>query len=118
MTKIDPEWAQIGARLRAAREYLELSQDEAATALGITRSGISLIENGKRKVNAVELSRFSQLYSQSVESFTGSHLVAPLPESVEALARAATKLSDDDREQLLSFARFLQSKQSGGGGGT
>ncbi|MGB3624697.1 MAG: helix-turn-helix transcriptional regulator [Henriciella sp.] len=118
MSNTNPEWAEIGARLKAAREYLEISQDEAAGALGVTRSAISLIESGKRKVNAVELSRFAQLYSQSVDSFTGSLKVPPLPESVEALARAATKLSDEDREQLLSFARFLQSKQPGESGGT
>ncbi|MEP0315138.1 MAG: helix-turn-helix transcriptional regulator [Hyphomonas sp.] len=113
MSKSQTEWALLGGKLKAAREYLDLSQDEAATAVGLPRSAISLIENGRRKVDAVELSRFSDLYSQSIESLTGRVASPSLPESVHALARAATELSDEDRDQLLTFARFLQNRTPG-----
>ena len=53
------QWRLIGDRLRQAREYLELKQDEAADAVGVSRSALSLIENGRRKVDAVELARFA-----------------------------------------------------------
>ncbi|NKL54500.1 helix-turn-helix domain-containing protein [Rhizobium leguminosarum] len=104
-------WRQIGERLRQAREYLELKQEEAADAVGVSRSALSQIENGRRKVDAVELSKFAQIYGQSIEALTGVANVPPLPESVQALARAATELSPDDRDELLRFAEFLQTRQ-------
>lgn len=107
------EWQQIGARLKQAREYLELKQEEAAEAAGISRSAISLIENGRRKVDAVELARFAVIYGQSIEALTGSAQLPPLPENVQALARAANELSADDRSELLRFAQFLQAKSVG-----
>lgn len=110
MSEPQEEWRLIGANLKAAREYVGLSQDEAAIGVGIARSAISLIENGRRKVDAVELAKFSDLYQQSVEALTGRGTSQPLPENVQALARAATELSREDREQLLTFARFLQNK--------
>lgn len=103
-------WQKLGEKLRVAREYLDLSQEEAANAVGMPRSALSLIENGRRKVDAVELESFAKLYRQSIESFTGSAKQAPLPENVNALARAATNLSEEDREELLRFAKFLQKK--------
>lgn len=104
------KWQQIGERLRQAREYLELKQEEAAEAIGLSRSALSLVENGRRKVDAVELARFAEVYGQTIESLTGNSTTPPLPESVQALARAATELSADDRDELLRFAEFLQSR--------
>jgi transcriptional regulator with XRE-family HTH domain len=111
------KWQQIGNRLRKAREYLELTQDEAALAVGLSRSALSLIENGRRKVDAVELSRLSHVYGQTIEALTGTAKAAPLPESVRALARAAVELSADDRAELLRFAEFLQERAPKGTGG-
>lgn len=102
------KWRQIGDRLRQAREYLELKQEEAAVAVGLSRSALSLVENGRRKVDAVELGRFAEIYGQSIEALTGVAEKKPLPESVQALARAATELSSEDRAELLRFAEFLQ----------
>jgi len=45
---------------------------------------------------------------------TGVAKTPPLPESVQALARAATELSVDDRAELLRFAKFLQLKDPKG----
>ena len=49
------ERTEFGRRLKEAREYLELSQDEVARELGIPRTAISLMESGQRKVEALEL---------------------------------------------------------------
>jgi transcriptional regulator with XRE-family HTH domain len=108
MSEETDRWQQIGDRLRQAREYLELRQEEAALAVGLSRSALSLVENGRRKVDAVELARFAEVYRQSIEALTGTAESKPLPESVQALARAATELSADDRSELLRFAEFLQ----------
>ena len=75
------QWRTIGERLRQAREYLELKQEEAAEAVGLSRSALSLVENGRRKVDAVELSRFAQVYGQSIEALTGTAETPPLPKA-------------------------------------
>lgn len=100
----------IGDRLRKAREFLELTQEEAATAVGVSRSALSLIEHGRRKVDSEELARFAKVYGQSVDALAGTSPLPPLPESVKALARAATELSASDRDELLRFAEFLQAR--------
>jgi transcriptional regulator with XRE-family HTH domain len=104
------KWRRIGDRLRLAREYLELKQEEAAEAVGLSRSALSLVENGRRKVDAVELACFAKVYNQSIEALTGASETPPLPESVQALARAASELSAADRAELLRFAEFLQTR--------
>lgn len=105
---------EIGDRLKAAREYLELTQEEASESVGISRSALSLIESGRRRVDALELAAFARLYGQSVDALSGVAEIRPLPESVHALARAATDLSQADRDELLRFARFLQAKKDDG----
>ncbi len=102
----------LGARLREAREYLELSQDEVSKGVGLPRSAISLIESGQRKVDALELKRFAELYQRPATDFTGDvdTVDAPVPEIVQHLARAAAKLTDTDRAELLRFAEFLGAK--------
>jgi transcriptional regulator with XRE-family HTH domain len=101
----------LGARLREAREYLRLSQEEVARALEVPRSAISLMEAGQRKVDAIELKRLADIYQRPIAFFTGeAGKVAPMPETVQHLARAAAKLTDRDREELLAFAQFLQAR--------
>jgi transcriptional regulator with XRE-family HTH domain len=104
----------LGAKLRDAREYLGLSQDEVSKAVGVTRSAISLIESGQRKVDALELKKLAELYQRPVVDFTGDDDVidAPIPETVQHLARAAVKLTEADRAELLRFAEFLSAKPS------
>jgi transcriptional regulator with XRE-family HTH domain len=103
--------SELGTRLKQAREYLDLSQEEVAKALSVPRSAISLIETGQRKVDSLELKRLAEIYQRPVTHFTGEAAEpADIPENVQHLARAASKLSDRDREELLRFAEFLRSR--------
>lgn len=105
------ERKSLGVRLREARDYLGLSQEEAAKAVSLTRSAISLIESGQRKVDAFELKKFAEVYQRPVSEFTGDvEIDAPLPETIQHLARAASKLTQDDQAELLRFAEFLSAK--------
>src|SRR6266571_7540336 len=67
----DDDRKTLGERLREAREYLGFSQEEVATFLGVSRSALSLIETGQRKVDALELKKLAGLYKRSVGYFTG-----------------------------------------------
>jgi transcriptional regulator with XRE-family HTH domain len=100
----------LGSRLKEAREYLNLSQDEVAKILKVPRSAVSLIEAGQRKVDAIELQKLAETYQRPIRFFIDEATPTPIPEVVQHLARAASKLTDQDREELLRFAEFLQAR--------
>jgi transcriptional regulator with XRE-family HTH domain len=104
---------KLGAKLREAREYLVLSQDEVARILGIPRTALSHIESGQRGVDALELTKLAHLYKRPVTYFTGeSQPDAGMPEDVAHLARAAAGLSEGDRRELSRFAEYLRARAS------
>jgi transcriptional regulator with XRE-family HTH domain len=102
---------QLAERLREAREYLGLSQEEVAQQMGMLRPAISQIENGNRRVDAIELGKFAKLYQRPVSFFTGEEAVGEAPQ-IEMLKRTAEELSDKDREEVLRFAEFLRARSS------
>ena len=53
----EEERRRLGDRLREARKYLGLKQEEVATYLKIPRTALTDIENGQRRVEAIELTR-------------------------------------------------------------
>jgi transcriptional regulator with XRE-family HTH domain len=108
----EEERTRLSERLKQAREYLDLSQDEVAKAVGLPRAAISLIESGQRRVEALELKKFARIYERPTSYFTGEESPVRLPEEVEHLARAAASLSSRDREELTRFAEFLQVRGS------
>lgn len=103
---------ELGARLREAREYVGLSQDEVARYLSIPRTALSHIETGQRRVDALELKKLAQLYKRPVGYFTGEEKIGEeLPTDVEHLARTAfDDLSSRDREELKRFAEYLRAR--------
>jgi transcriptional regulator with XRE-family HTH domain len=102
----DPDWAEVGRRLKGVREYLNLSQQVVSATTGVPRSAISDIERGQRKVDSLELRKFARFYSYPVGYFLGEDGAAD--ESVLALARAVAGLTEADRDELMRFAQFLR----------
>lgn len=104
---------KLGDRLREARKYLGLTQEEVAGYLRIPRTALSDIESGQRRVEAIELTRLARLYRQSVGYFTGEdEMSAELPPDVAHLARRVADLSMEDREELGRFAEYLRARAS------
>lgn len=102
----------MAQKLRECREYLGLSQDEVSTHLGIPRTALSNIENGQRKVDAIELHKLSVLYNRPINHFTGGNDHDFVPEEVKHLARTASELSKNDLKELSRFAEFLKSRST------
>ena len=106
-----PDRQTLGERLRIAREYVGMKQEDVARHLAIPRSALSHIEAGQRKVDALELTRMARLYQRSASWFTGEQdTSSELPEEVAHVARAAASLSSQDRQELARFADFLKSR--------
>jgi transcriptional regulator with XRE-family HTH domain len=109
----DADRQALGERLKEAREYVGLKQEDVAKKLGIPRSALSNIEAGSRKVDAIELAQMAKLYQRPVAWFTGedaSGAAEKMPEEVAHVARAAASLSQQDRQELARFADFLKSR--------
>lgn len=103
----DEQQMRLVERLREVREYLGLSQEFVANRTGIPRPAISAIENGKRRVEALELNALAALYKYPVTYFLDGAMEEPA--AVRAIAREAAVLTDRDREEVLHFAQFLKS---------
>ena len=103
----EPEEHRLfGSRLRESREYLGLTQAEVADVLGLPRTSVHAMEAGQRKVTGLELRRLARLYRRPVTWLLGEDQSLP-DEQVEALHRATSELTAEDKEQVLRFARFL-----------
>jgi transcriptional regulator with XRE-family HTH domain len=102
----------LGDRLRIAREYVGLKQEEVARHLDIPRSALSNMEAGLRKVDALELTRLAKLYQRPTSWFTNEEPLArdDFAPEVAHVARAAAGLSTQDRQELARFADFLKSR--------
>ena len=102
----------LSARLKEAREYCGFSQEEVARHLDVPRTAVSLMENGSRRVRALELRRLAKLYQTTMEDLTGLHQEATESETIRLVAQAAAELSTTDRDEVLRFVRFLQARPS------
>jgi transcriptional regulator with XRE-family HTH domain len=102
----------VGSNLRSARKSLGMTQEEASSALGISRSAISLIESGKRQVNSSELARFASLYHKTISELLDPEAIWKAYRNSWSFIRASPGAIDneticqrvverDDRERLL-----------------
>jgi transcriptional regulator with XRE-family HTH domain len=62
MVKVDPELAELGRAVRAAREARHLSQEELAYRSGLHRNYIGGIERGERNVGVKALLRIAKAF--------------------------------------------------------
>lgn len=65
--------AQLGSRLRAARDRRGLSQQAVADALGLPRTAITNIETGARAVSTLEMTKLADLYGQTPSYFLAAN---------------------------------------------
>jgi transcriptional regulator with XRE-family HTH domain len=106
----DPEVQAIAARLREGRTALGLTQEDVAGAVGIPRTAVAALEGGTRRVSGIELRRMSRLFRRSVAWLVGEDDDVP-PDPI--LAESVARLTPQDRDQVLAFARFLAAQQTG-----
>jgi len=94
---------RLAERLKNARTGLHLSQDYVAKQVGINRAAVALIEGGKRKVSAEELSLFSKVYGFSVDELLAGNR-SELPTTI--FARSFNELDEIDQREIVSLIEF------------
>ena len=63
---INTERTLLGAAIRDARKRSGLTQDQAAGALDITQSQLSMLENGRRRLSADMALKMSAVYGENI----------------------------------------------------
>lgn len=96
-------YEKVGNKLRKAREYLDLTQEQVASILNLGRDAIIRIEKGIRKVSADELNNFSMLYKISMEEILNDNSYVT---TEQAFARGFETLSVKDQKEILDLIRL------------
>lgn len=96
-------YEKVGMKLRNAREYLNLTQEQVANILNVGRDAILRIEKGTRKVTADELNNFSRLYKISMDEIMNDN---PYVSNEQAYARGFEKLSLKDQKEILDLIKL------------
>lgn len=60
---------QLGQRIRKLRDGKELSQEELAKFIGISRAALSELERGNRSLGALELVKMAKIFELSADEF-------------------------------------------------
>ena len=93
-----------GEKLKAAREFLNLTQDEVASTLNLTRNIIVNIENNNRSIKPEELYKFSKLYGISMEEIVSDDKKIDMNNKL--FARGFDSLSEKDKKEILNLIDF------------
>lgn len=97
------DYEKVGGKLRKAREYMELTQEQVANILNMGRDAIIRIEKGTRKVSAEELKNLSQLYKISMNEIMEEKVYSS---NEQAFARGFEKLSEKDKKEILDLIKL------------
>ena len=71
-TRHPERYRKLLRQLRRARREADMTQVEAARALGVTQQFLSRTETGDRRLDPVELEEFARIYSKPIGFFLGS----------------------------------------------
>ncbi|MGE0769471.1 MAG: ImmA/IrrE family metallo-endopeptidase [Hyphomicrobiaceae bacterium] len=104
LDKLSPH--EVGERLRIAREAAKLKQQQAADAIGISRTTLVAIEQGQRKVKLDEVRALARVYETSVNALLRHEAVhADLVPRFRKLASSFPDAVDEAASLLNDLAR-------------
>lgn len=95
----------IHERMKELRTELHLSQDYVAKYLNVSRSTLSQMENGNRKILADELSKLCTLFGVTADSLLGN---AEMSQPTTVFARSFENLDETDQAEIMNLIRFKE----------
>lgn len=98
--------AIIGENIKSYREKLQLTQNQVAECLGISRELVSLYETGKREINLEKLESLADLFGVELVNLIeeDSNLVA----ADLAFAYRSDEMTNDDLKQISEFRKIIK----------
>lgn len=111
--------AEVGERLRIARETAEIKQADAAAAIEVARTTLVAMEQGQRRVRMHELQKLARLYGTTVNALLRQEAIhvdlAPrfrkLHSSSDTTADAAVQLMADLAKAEVELENLLGVKR-------
>jgi Zn-dependent peptidase ImmA (M78 family)/DNA-binding XRE family transcriptional regulator len=98
--------AEVGERLRLARETAGVTQADAAVAIAVARTTIVAIEQGQRRVRMNELQQLARLYGTSINALLRQEAVhADLTPRFRKLFDSSAAAEDTAAQLLSNLAR-------------
>jgi transcriptional regulator with XRE-family HTH domain len=87
---------EVGPKIRAVRDHLGIKQTDLAEQVGLDRTALSRIENGKRRVSSTELRYFAAALGVKPDQLLGGTPVVQ-----------RFRLGDGDEEAANATLRWL-----------
>jgi len=112
-------YREIGRRIQKAREEARLSQEDLASALGITQSALSNYELGKRRLYLANLERLAMVldrplsYFMEEEKSLGEEAEQKQESSDEVTSEILgllPELSHEERLELLDYMKWRRNR--------
>lgn len=97
--------ATVGHALKQARTTIGLTLKQVSESMSIAMSTISEIENGKRRLSAVELYRFAKLYQRPISFF----LEESEPSASFAILLRAANTTSVSKKTIINFHELCRS---------
>lgn len=103
------DYEQFGARIKALRQQMNLTQAEVAAALNVTPGYISNVENNRCAMSLRILIYYAQLMNISLDSLIGQIDSEYLPTALDhELTGLISKMSTDEKEKLMRVIKIWQ----------
>lgn len=107
MKKEQNKYIFIGAKIKEARQELNMPQKELANLIGFdSPTAISLIESGDRKVSVEDLGKIADILHKNIKFFLGEDVEI----NFEHALRADKNLSAGAKKEVLNFYNFIKEK--------
>lgn len=100
---------QLGQKIRELREAGNLSQEEMAKKIGLSRAAISMTESGKRDLEALELAKIAQVFNIPAD-FLLRNESAATPKRKKQAPNGAVRFN---KEKLKSIILYILNKCGG-----
>jgi Zn-dependent peptidase ImmA (M78 family)/transcriptional regulator with XRE-family HTH domain len=91
--------AELGRRLKQARESCGLTQDDIAREMAVSRATVAQIELGNRSVSGLELGKLSYLYARDIREFLAPNF------SADGLTAVLLRSEDDAGDGVKAALR-------------
>lgn len=95
-------WKKLSNRLKRCRESAEITQKEAATAIGVSESAYRSYELGDRKIPVDLLAKLAVFYRTSVDVLIGN------AEPVDEPTIVSGNFTQDQAEKIVKYAELVK----------
>ena len=103
---------QVGKRIQEIRKIRGMSQDDLGERLGVTRSFVSKMENGKKKISLEHVEKIAKILNVLPEDLlVDEH---KLIKNNEDLIIVRENFTNEQIENMADYARMLINKDKNG----